>query len=196
MSVHLQVGKQKKVAVVFSCPGRREELAGCPAAGITGKNLDTLLSLLAEALHRSDLSRENITITNVWPTVEYRARTGRSQATGKEACAPGNLQRLQGELSEITDLVIFCGERAREAARKLSLERKPKLVFIGHPGLRGLSSIHRDVAGEPIVAAARLPAAAIKSGKEMLQRENTRKRLAVLVHSILLQLGRGEAEEP
>ncbi|OGU06652.1 MAG: hypothetical protein A2075_08715 [Geobacteraceae bacterium GWC2_58_44] len=140
MPVHLQVGKEKKVAVVFSCPGRHEEVAGHPAAQSTGKNLDTLLLLLSQALNRNDLTRANITITNAWPEVEYQAKTGRSEATAKEVEGAGNIERLQQELEDVTDFVIFCGAKAAAVARNLRLKYRPKFVYMRHPGLRGLSS--------------------------------------------------------
>lgn len=184
----MQVGKEKKAAVVFSCPGRHEELAGHPAAGATGKNLDTLLSLLSKALHRSDLARDNVTITNAWPGVEYPAKTGRSQATTKEVLAPENIERLQRELEEISEMVIFCGEKAAAAARHLLLKRQPKRLYIKHLGLRGLSLLGTDVQGETILAADVQVSA---GGKTRIRGDNTERRLAVLVDSVLAQLRSG-----
>jgi hypothetical protein len=188
MPLHLQVGKQRRVAVVFSCPGRHEEAAGYPAARITGRNLDTLLMLLSKALKRSDLTRSNITITNAWPLVEYKAKTGRSQATAREIKAPDNLKRLEQELAEITDFIIFCGARAGAVSQELRLKNKPKLVLIQHLGLRGLSLIAIDVSGEPIVAADIQLSSGKKIHRKIVQSANTEKRLAVLVHSIVTQL--------
>jgi len=176
--LHLQEGREQRVAVVFSCPGRHEEAAGHPAAGSTGKNLEILLTLLGKALNRSDLARVNVTITNAWPWVEYRGKTGRTEATAKEIRAAGNIARLQQELAEVTDFVIFCGERARSVSGYLRLERHPRFVFVKHLGLRGLSLIRRDVAGEPIVAA----------GRRDLQGTNNLRRLEVVAHSIVNQL--------
>jgi hypothetical protein len=62
------------------------------------------------------------------------------------------------------------------------------LVFIKHPGLRGLSMIRTDVGGAPILAAAAVPGAGGCAGRRALQADNTRKRLAVLVASICRQL--------
>lgn len=187
-TVHLQVGKLKRVAVVFSCPGRHEEVAGYPAAKMTGRNLDTLLSLLSIAIGRSDLTRENITITNAWPQVEYKAKTGRSEATTQEITAPENLQRIQHELEEITDFVIFCGEKAKIVSQYLKLKHHPKFAYIEHLGLRGLCLIRRDVSGEPIVAADIQISAGTKTDKQAIQNENTVKRLAVLARSLVSQL--------
>ena len=189
MPLHIQPGKEQRVAVVFSCPGRHEEIAGHPAAKATGKNLEALLSLLAGALNRSDLSRDNITVTNAWPEVEYKAKTGRSEATNREVLAPANIRRLQGELDAISDLVIFCGAKARAVSRRLQLRHRPKYLYLGHLGLRGLSSLKTDVEGEPILSADLQIGAGRKMSKQRMRAENTEKRLAVLVDSILTQLG-------
>lgn len=189
--VHLQPGREQRVAVVFSCPGRHEEAAGHPAAGSTGRNLDRLLALVGEGLGRSDLCRENITITNAWPTVEYRARTGRSEATSNEVTAAGNIERLERELGEVTDFVIFCGERAKAVSARLRLKHSPGFVFVRHLGLRGLSLIRRDLDGEPIIAASRQACAGGKLDKKQVQRGNTEKRLEVLAQSVLAQLKGG-----
>ena len=188
MAIHLQVGKRKRVAVVFSCPGRHEEVAGHPAAGITGRNLERILSLLSKALHRSDLTRSDITITNAWPKVEYKSKTGRSEATAREVNAPENLERLQQELEEITDFVIFCGETARVVARNLQLKHKPRYVYIRHIGLRGMLLIVTDVQGDRIIAADVRISAGCNVSRAEIQASNTEKRLAVVVHSILSQL--------
>ena len=99
------------MALVLSSPGRQEELAGYPAARTTGKNLEALLLLLGQALRRGDLTRENVTRTNAWPSVEYLDKTGRSEATHGEILAPDNLRKLRRELAEIGELVIFAGKR-------------------------------------------------------------------------------------
>jgi hypothetical protein len=183
--VHLQIGKENKLAIVFSCPGRFEEIAGHPAARTTGRNLEMLLSLLSKELNRTDLERSNVTITNAWPNVEYKEKTGRSEATLAEITAPENLKRLREELDQVTELVIFCGERARAAGRLLNLRRNPRFVYIGHLGLKGLCLIRTDVGGNPIVA---IRDAASGKSKRDLQRQNTQRRLAVLARSIRVQL--------
>jgi len=188
MPIHIQAGKEKRVAVVFSCPGRHEEVAGHPAARITGRNLETLLALLSKALNRSDLTRSNITITNVWPDIEYKAKTGRSEPTAKEVKSPKNIERLQQELDDISEFVIFCGEKARTVSQDLRLKHKPRFVYIQHPGLRGLSLIVTDVQGERIVAANVRVSAGSDLSKARIQSDNTQRRLAVLVRSILTQL--------
>jgi len=84
---HLNIGNKKnKVAFVFSCPGQSEEKAQKPAAGQTGKNLDALLVYLNKknsTIFR-DTDRYEYRITNAWDKVEFKSRTGRTEATKKE----------------------------------------------------------------------------------------------------------------
>lgn len=187
--LHLQRGKQQRVAFVFSCPGRHEEAAGHPAARGTGRNLEMLLSILSIALGRNDLTREEITITNAWPQVEYLSKTGRSEATAREVTAPENIHRLEQELEDVGDFIVFCGERAKTVSKILKLKNNPRFVYIEHLGLRGLSLIRKDVWGEPIIAAElQAMAAGGSRRKREIQCENTRKRLEVLADLVLKQL--------
>lgn len=188
MAVHLQIGKQNNVAVVFSCPGRHEEIAGYPAAKTTGNNLNKLLSLLSDALGRSNLTRSNITITNAWPSVEYKEKTGRSEATEKEVVVPNNLNRLEQELSDITEFVIFFGDIADATSHKLELAKKPRFINVEHLSTRGLLSIRNDVHGKPIVAAKDQIISGRKMGLRKIQAENTERRLVVVVSLVLKQL--------
>ncbi len=191
MDIHIQIGKQKRVAIVFSCPGRHEEDAGYPAAKTTGKNLNALLSTLSDALSRSDLIRTNITITNAWPIVEYEEKTGRSEATEQEVVAPSNIKRLQQELDDITEFVILCGEMAKAISKKLHLEKNPQFIYVKHWGTRGLMSIVADLDGKPIVAAEAQIFAGSKVSKRKIQSENTEKRLAIVARSIIKELKLG-----
>lgn len=132
--MQIQIGKQNKVAIVFSCPGRHEENVGFPAAEITGKNLNNLLILLSKELKRDDLIRSNITITNAWPSIEYREKTRRSEATKQEVNDAKNIERLKLELDNVLEFVIFCGDRARVASESLQLKERPKFIYVKHLG--------------------------------------------------------------
>jgi hypothetical protein len=72
MKPHFARGSKNDVAFVFSCPGRHEQEAKHPAAGVTGRNLERLLPLLALHINMSSLVRAEITVTNAWDKVEYR----------------------------------------------------------------------------------------------------------------------------
>lgn len=188
MAIHIQTGKQKKVAIVFSCPGRREEEAGFPAAKTTGKNLDNLLMLLSRELKREDLIRDCITITNAWPIVEYREKTGRSEATEQEVKDAENIERLKRELDNVLEFVIFCGDRAKAASESLQLKERPKFIHVKHLGTRGLLSIQTDINGNSIISAGNQISQGNTMSKKKIQAENTEKRLLVIVRCLLSQL--------
>ena len=112
MAVHYQKGLGNRVAFVFSCPGRYEQTAGCPAAKVTGVNLQKLLEILTEIFERNDLSREQITVTNAWSRIEYKELTGRSEATDEEIQMSENISRLQCELEHVEEFMVFCWKMA------------------------------------------------------------------------------------
>ena len=143
-SPHYQRGARNWGAVVLACPGRVEKENNAPASGATGTNLDCLLSIMRHD-HQFDCgSRCEFTITNAWPTVEYRACTGRTQPTLEEVLNPANLYRLADELSEIEQLIICCGTLARRAVCLLQRTgrlgctvRVAKLPHLGNQALNG-----------------------------------------------------------
>lgn len=188
MSCHLQVGRSKEVAFVFSCPGRYEEIAGKPAAEVTGKNLSSLLDKLKIALKKNDLDRRNITITNAWSRVEYKQRTGRSEATTSEIVSDANIARLRTELVRVTELVVCCGDKARIAVDACDLSKNVKVVFIKHLSTRGLNSIKTDVNGEKIRSAKELRSQGDKRSISCIQSDNTSKRLDVVCKCIISQI--------
>lgn len=185
---HLQVGAQSKVAIVLSCPGQAEMKAGYPAAKATGTNLEKFLMLLSEHLGRNDITRLNITITNSWPKPLYLKEHNRSEALEQEIIQPDNLNRLRGELNAITDLVIFCGNRAKLIAKLLSLPSNPKFLYLPHLGGRGLLAIKEDINENEIVAADVQIARGRKCSKKIIQAENTNKRLEVAVSRLLEEI--------
>lgn len=188
LSCHLQVGRSKEVAFVFSCPGRYEEVAGEPAAKVTGKNLSNLLGKLGIALNKSGLDRRNITITNAWSRVEYEKKTGRSEANTSEIISEENIARLRSELIGVTELVVCCGDKAKISVDACGLSENVKVIFMKHLSIRGLKSIKMDISGAEI-----LPAEAIKSQgdrrtKRRIRNDNTSKRLDVICRSIANQI--------
>lgn len=188
MAIHIQVGKKSAVAVVFSCPGRHEEKNNCPAAKNTGKNLHTFLSILAIKLPRNELVRSNITITNAWSCVEYKAKTNRSEATDQEIVTIPNIGRLRRELDHITEFIIFCGKKAKLASTHFTLKNQPKFIYIEHLGTRGLLSITTDTSGRAIISADEQINKGRTISKRRIQKENTKKRLEVVAKSVQDQL--------
>jgi len=189
MQPHLSKGLSDQYAFVLSCPGKFEERAGHPAAGTTGRNLEELLVLLSSRLGQTTLARDSVTITNAWPEIEYLARTGRSQATDLEIRDATNINRLASELSHVSDLIVFCGDKARiasiELARLSLLPQRTKLTYIEHLGARGLLSIVRDLQGNRIVAAKEQRRRGNLTPVKKLQAANTRRRVEVVVQGLL-----------
>lgn len=67
------------------------------------------------------------------------------------------MQRLATEIQHITELIAFCGDKAKRASQELLenhlLSERPKFVFLGHPGTIGLNKITIDLNGNSIVNA-------------------------------------------
>lgn len=189
MSAHFSRGSRNKVAFVLSCPGRHEEQAKHPAAGVTGSNLNRLLAMLGQRLDLQPLERAHVTITNAWDRIEYRQKTSRSEATDAEVTQTNNLHRLAGELLHVTELVVFCGCKARLASRELlRLDLLPNLkhvAFVDHLGMRGLLAIKSDANGKPIVAATKQQHDGRQDPLSFIGAENTSRRLSVVLQRLL-----------
>lgn len=197
MRPHFSRGSEADIAFVLSCPGRREEAIGHPAAGNTGKNLERLLALLGSRLGIPTLTRTHITIANAWAGIEYQSATGRSEASDDEVKQTENINRLADELRHVTKLVVFCGEKAKLACRELRarkcLPSSVQVAFVSHLGSQGLNrAIESDVTGRPIVAAREQRLAGRADSLQAIQRENTGLRLQVVLNSLVAcwRLGR------
>lgn len=194
MSTHFSKGTSNSFAFVFSCPGRHEEEAGHPAAGITGANLDSLLQLIAQEPNYASLSRHHVTITNSWPKVEYETLTGRSESSDNEIRSVDNVLRLAKELQHVTQLIVFSGKKAAIASEELSrrqlLSRSPAIAYIVHLGLRGINSIRTDLCGAPILSATKQLKGGRTESLGRIRKENTRGRLQVIASHLLATLAR------
>ena len=170
---HLNIGNKKnKVAFVFSCPGQSEEKAQKPAAGQTGKNLDALLVYLNKknsTIFR-DTDRYEYRITNAWDKVEFKSRTGRTEATKKEISTEENISRMKRELNGM-DIVIFFGEKAQRI--KNLIDFSGIILTTQHLSFQSLNQIKKD-----------------KNGIKLMNKEkkNTEKRLEVVAEEVLCQL--------
>ena len=161
-AVHLECGRSNDVAFVFSCPGRKEYEARPqgPAKGDTGTNLNDLLGIMRKKYAGTVMkitapkrfSRDEIWITNAWSEVEYKTKTGRSEAKEEEILHPDNLDRLYRDLSRIERAIICCGRRAgaavRELRRRNRIEISVGLFCIPHLGNRSLNTSIRLEATE------------------------------------------------
>jgi hypothetical protein len=180
---YFEQGQESKVAVVLSCPGSKEEENDRPASGTTGENLELLLSALRQTLGRNDLTRKNITITNSSSGIEYRARTGRTEANSDEIMNQCNIDRLNNELADISDFVLFCGDNAKRISQKICLRKGTRSVYILHLGMQGLNHIKFDPDENPI-----MKATGNRKSKKEISRKNILRRIEVLVQCILKQL--------
>lgn len=179
---HCEMGRDRRAAVVLSVRGRVELREGRPAAGITG----TILALLGEALALMGFfllqKRGDFTITNAHTGVEYLALTGRTEVSRTEIEDPANLQRLAGEIGDITDVIFVCGDRAEWAVDALLsmglLNAKVRIVRLRHLSLRSLNQIHEDLSGELIQ----------RGNTQAERRRNTERRLKVVASDVLAQI--------
>lgn len=192
MSAHFARGSKNEVAFVLSCPGRLEERARHPAAGVTGNNLNRLLAMLGPRLDLQSLERADVTITNAWDLIEYRKKTCRSEATDAEVKQTDNLRRLASELLHVTELVVFCGCKARLASQELLrlgiLPNSQRVAFVEHLGTQGLLTIKSDTTGNPIVAAAVQQLGGRPDRLRVIQSENTNRRLSVVLQRLLASI--------
>jgi uracil-DNA glycosylase len=179
MKITYNKGKNiSSVAFMFACPGQKEQAAGRVTAGATGKNLNLLLSILAEsenekvrALFPSD-DRYDYLITNASDTVHYPALDKTSLPSKKEYSTDENLERLCGELESVRYVIAF-GAQAKDVSRLVEAryqlreisERPTFITALPHLSLLALKQISLDADGERI---------------EKGDKEATRKRLTVV----------------
>lgn len=137
-SSHYNQGKTKKLALVFSCPGQEEDKLGKPTAGQTGDNLDVFLK---ELFNKNSVNRYDYRITNAFDKVFYESKDGRTEATTQEIISIENLERLYSEISDIEDIIIAFGKKAKMALDDVSRQfnLKAKIVETKHLGLQSLN---------------------------------------------------------
>jgi hypothetical protein len=186
-SVHYKRGNEKKIAFVFSCPGRleRDSNPPGPAKGETGNNLECLIHFLSQQIKTAGVCRDKVTITNSWPNVEFNSQggTGRSEATISEVLTNDNIDRLLNELVEIRQYIFVCGINAKKALIKLkkenSLQDNVRVFDLPHLGNQSLNQIMIDKDGERIISyskASQKPSTETRSLKAIRQ-DNKRRRI-------------------
>lgn len=187
-SCHFERGRKSEVAIVLSCPGSREEKSMRPASGTTGRNLDLLLAKLGPLIGIADLARSDVTVTNAYTGVEYKASTGRTEASVAEVRQDDNISRLNVELADISDLVIFCGDRASVVAERITLHAGARSVRIAHLGMQSVNQITHDVDGKPILPVTDSKTGGDKRSAKKIGQANTSRRIDVLVQRVLDQM--------
>ncbi|MBP6091612.1 MAG: hypothetical protein KA521_10190 [Crocinitomicaceae bacterium] len=177
--IHLQVGRAKHIALVFSCPGRHEELNGGPVMGKTGENLSVVLQLISGKRNLpKEIELNDLRITNAWDGVLYLEKDSRTEANlnKTEIYSERNLLRLETELQDINCLILCFGYKAHNAVLKIKDRLIPeiKIVRSSHLSLQAINrKIKRDINGKLLV-----------NGDS----ENMFKRLEVLSSEILKKL--------
>lgn len=130
---HFCKGKYNKVALILSCPGKEEEKNGRPVSGITGKNLREVLKKLQSNNKIFSVYDDlyDYRITNSVSTIEYNAKTGRSEAKPKEIKSSDNIIRLQNETNDIEEIIICFGNAAKTAINHVDFTTyKPNVKFV------------------------------------------------------------------
>lgn len=136
-------GGKLPVAFVLSAPGSKENEDGMPVAGKTGANLEDCVRLLSKM--RPDwfpgTCRYDYRITNASSEVEFKAMTGRSEAS---------LVKVRGRIGDVVAelegcrLVILCGKRAQSLLGGVKSGMSGvAFVRVCHPGVRGMTATYR-----------------------------------------------------
>lgn len=177
-SSHLNIGKNNKVAFVFSCPGKSEIGQGKPVSGSTGVNLDTLIQILRNEynlLSFFDSScRYDYRITNASSSLHYKKFDKRTEPTCSELQQECNLSRLKNELCGFNVIIAF-GNKAVCAVKMAIPSKKIKLIETIHLSFQSINNkISRDINGQCIC-----------KGKNKVEcQNNTHKRLTVIANHI------------
>ncbi|MXW92373.1 MAG: hypothetical protein F4114_09050 [Rhodospirillaceae bacterium] len=139
---------QLRTAFVLSAPGKAECKAQRPAAGQTGITLTSALSTFhgAEPGIFPSLCLDDYTLVNAWDKVEYKARTGRTEATNAEILGVANICRL-AQCFQYMDAIVALGDKAQLA---VDTAWPAGTIFTGdHPSLQRLNRAYRSCANAP-----------------------------------------------
>ncbi|MFA9192609.1 uracil-DNA glycosylase family protein [Flavobacterium sp. FZUC8N2.13] len=131
---HFNKGIKTDIALVFSCPGKKEEEQGKPVSGQTGKNLDYFLTKLFEKLEYDFTNRYDFRITNSVKSVYHKNLTPhKTEPTRSEIKDKNNLIRLHNELYDIERFIFCFGKKAElalsEIQKKSDLKLKTNKIF-------------------------------------------------------------------
>ena len=120
----------------------------------------------------TESQREKITVTSAWNKVEFKAATGRTEASFREVLSEENLNRLEEELKNVQDYIICCGDKSEKAVIEIAdrLNQNVKIVQIQHLDIRSINQIKNDIEGKVITKGAN---------------NATSKRLEVIANNIL-----------
>ena len=102
------------------------------------------------------IRKVDLRITNAWDKVLYHSKDDRTEGklNATEIYSTNNINRLNKELNDITDLIICFGYNAKQSLKKLTLKNKPKILFGPHLGLQSINrnkNLKTDITGNTIV---------------------------------------------
>lgn len=137
--------KGVRTAFVLAVPGRKEGVAGRPAAGSTGDNLDRILAHLnrhdSTAFHSTD--RYDYRIANAWETIMFGRKSMPTLADVRE---PRNLARLAEQLRGVATIVALSAPAMHGVlGANLHLTYRHSV----HPGMLGLNNRYRGLDRDP-----------------------------------------------
>ncbi|MFJ7982185.1 uracil-DNA glycosylase family protein [Lysinibacillus xylanilyticus] len=131
---HFEKGLKDDITIVLSCPGQEEEIENKPAAGKTGSNLGTVLATI-NGQNELSWNRRDVTITNAWNKVEYKGKTGRTEATKKEVLSDENLKRLYNEIKDTKEYIVAFGYLAEQVLEELNTKHQLNVKVLSAPHL-------------------------------------------------------------
>ncbi len=136
---HLQFNPDARIVWVFSCPGRAEAKHRRPAAGGTGRHLESVLTSVRLHKGSDDFNRDKMTITNAWDKVIVKSDgQPKTEASDKQIAKRSNLERLRREIGE-PKIIIAAGKRAQRAViLAVGPEFEGTILFVPHLSGRGL----------------------------------------------------------
>ena len=146
-SPYYHQGKSNSIALIFSCPGNKEEVAGKPISGQTGENFEIVLQSLKDIKIQTFLpyeKRYDFTITNAWTGIQSMSATKRTEATKKQITAPENIQRLCCEIKDIDDYIICFGRKAKLAVENIvrdNLKKSVRVINVTHTSPRTFNKL-------------------------------------------------------
>ena len=127
-----------KTAIVLSAPGQCEENANRPAAGQTGKTLQSAINIWHEQSPSEFKSKklDDYTIINSVEEVFYKKKNMRTEASEKEVCDAINIERVSNLLA-YSETVVALGINAQLAVDSSNFEGV--IYKSSHPSMQALN---------------------------------------------------------
>lgn len=139
MATHYNKGNEtNKIAFILSTPGKAEGVAGRPASGETGDNLNAILENLNKLEPSLFVStdRYDYLITNASTKVMHSSKSnGRTENSNLNITASINVDRIQNEVNDCS-IIILCGKKAELLSDYLHDKTLIRIPHLGNKGLR------------------------------------------------------------